>query len=134
MAGQAVFDRRWMFPEKRPSDIGMALKTFLVYVLGINQLVRYGPVTVVAIGALHFAFTNRMMRLPQELRCDGSMTTGADFRLGGLCQVFGVFVMNIVTVGAGKRPDFMFAGVPHGDFALVVAFQTNVVLFLLRFG
>ena len=112
----------------------MALKAFFVHILGIDQLICYGSMAVVAIGALHLAFTNRMVRLPQQLRCDGSMTTGADFGLGGFCQVFRIILMNIVTIGAGKGPDFMFAGVPHGDFTPAVTLEANRVLFFRAFS
>ena len=64
MACQAVFDRRGMFPHKRAPDIGVTLKAFQVDVLGIDQLVRDGSMGVVAVGTLHLAFPNGMMRLP----------------------------------------------------------------------
>ena len=91
MAGQAVFDRRRMFPHKRAPDIGVTLKAFGVDILGIDQLVRVGSMGVVAAGTLHLAFPNRMMRLPQQQRCDFAMTLGADFGLGWFGQVFGIF-------------------------------------------
>jgi hypothetical protein len=44
-----------------------------------------------------------------------------------------VLPVNIVTIGAGKHLHFMFTGVPHGDFALAVTLQANLVLFFRVF-
>ena len=79
----------------------MAFKALIVHILGIDQLVCDGSMAVVAIGTRHLAFPNRMVRRPQQLRGDGSMTTGADFGLGGFCQVFRITLMHIVAIGAG---------------------------------
>jgi hypothetical protein len=122
-----------MFPHKRAPDIGVALKAFQVDVLGIDQLVRDGSMGVVAVGTLHLAFPNGMMGLPQQLWCDLAMTPRTNFGLSGFGQVFGIFLMDTMAVGAGKRSGFMLAGGPHGYLTLVVALETNFVLHILRF-
>ena len=111
----------------------MAFKTLRIDVLGVYQLIGYGPMGIVAIRALHFVLSNRMMGSSQQLWCNFSMTADTDFSLGRFCQVFRIFLMDTVTIGAGKRPHIMLAGAPHGRFAFAVAFQAKVVLFLLRF-
>ena len=133
MACETIFHRRWMLPKVRASGFGVTFKAFQVDVLGIDQLIRDGSMTVVAIGALHFLFPNRMMGLSQQLRCNRPMTGDADFGLGGFGQVFGVLPVNTVTIGAGKRSQFVFTGVPPGDFALAVTSQANPVLFFGAF-
>ena len=65
MAGQAVFHSRRMLPKIRPSGFGVAFKAFQVDVLGIDQLIRDGPVGIMAIRALHLTFAYRMMGLSQ---------------------------------------------------------------------
>ena len=62
------------------------------------------------------------------------MTLRTDFRLGGFGQVFGIFLMNTMAIGAGKRSGFMLTGGPHGHFAFAVTLQANGVLFFLGFG
>jgi hypothetical protein len=128
MAGYTVFHYRRMLPKKGPSGFGVTFKAFQVDVLGVDQFVCDGTMGVVAIRALHLAFPDRMMRLSQQLRRNGPMACDADFRLGGFGQIFGMLLMNIVTIGAGKRSGFMFAGVPHGDFTLAMTLQANRVL------
>ncbi len=120
MAGKTVLHGRRMLPKKGSSGFGVTFKAFQVDVLGVYQLIRDGPVGIMAIRALHLTFPYRMMGLSQQLRRHGSMTRDADFGLAGFGQVFGVLPVNIVTIGAGKRSQFMFAGVPPGDFTLAV--------------
>ena len=67
MAGQTVLHRRRMLPKERPPGFGVTFKTLLVDVLGVDQLIGNGSMAVVAIGALHLLFPDRMMGLPQEL-------------------------------------------------------------------
>jgi hypothetical protein len=62
------------------------------------------------------------------------MTLRTDFGLVGFGQVFGIFLMNTMAVGAGKRSGFMLAGGPHGHLTLVVTLEANFVLHILRFG
>ena len=133
MAGQAVFRHRRMLPQIGASDFGVTLITLQVDVLGIDQIIGNGSMAVVAIGALHFLFPDRMMGLSQQLRSNGPMTGDADLGLGGLVQIFGVLLMNTVTIGTGKRSYFMFTAVPPGDFTPVVTLQANRVLFFRAF-
>jgi hypothetical protein len=118
-----------MLPNIRPSGFGVAFKAFQVDVLGVYQLIRDGPVGIMAIRALDLAFAYRMMGLSQQLRCDRPMTVNTDFGLAGFSQIFGMLPVNIVAIGTGKSSYFMFTGVPHGDFTLAVTLQTNRVLF-----
>jgi hypothetical protein len=52
MTAEAVFHHSRVFPQIRSSYFGMALKTFQVDVLGLNQLIRNRAVAVVTIRAL----------------------------------------------------------------------------------
>jgi len=74
------------------------------------------------------------MGLPQQQGGDFSVACDTDFGLGGFGQVFGMLLMNIVTIGTGKGADFMFTGVPHGDFTPAVTLQANRVLFFRAFS
>ena len=101
MAGEAVFHCRRMLPEKRTSGFGVTFKAFQIDVLGVDQFICNGPMGVMAVRALHLTFPDRMMGLPQQLRCYGPMAWDADFRLAGFGQIFGVLSVNLVTIGAG---------------------------------
>ena len=101
MACETVFHRRRMLPKKRPSGFGVTFKAFQVDVLGVDQFICDGPVGVMAIRALHLTFPYRMMGLPQQQGCDFSVTCDTDFGLGGFGQVFGMLLVDIVTIGAG---------------------------------
>lgn len=52
MASETVFYRWGVFPQKRSPHLGMTFQAFQVDILGINQLIRNGPVGVMAIPAL----------------------------------------------------------------------------------
>jgi hypothetical protein len=111
----------------------VAFKAFHVDVLGVYQLIRDGPVGIMAIRALDLAFAYRMMRLSQQLRGDRPMTANTDVGLAGFSQVFGMLPVNIVAIGTGKSSYFMFTGVPHGDITLAMTLKTDRVPFFGAF-
>ena len=99
VTGQAILDSRGMLPQIRPPDFSVTFKALQVHVLRIDQAVCDGPMRVVAVRALDFSFPYRVMGLPQQLGSDLLMARDTDFGLGGLCKVFGISLMNAVTIG-----------------------------------
>ena len=81
MASQAIFGDRRMFPQKRPSQLGVALKAFLIDGLGIHQFVCHRAMGIMAIRASHLAFTQGMVGLAHQLRFDVFVALPASFRL-----------------------------------------------------
>ena len=53
MASETVFYSRRMFPQKRSPHVGMTFQAFQVDILGIDQLIRNGPMGVMAIPTLN---------------------------------------------------------------------------------
>ena len=67
MACETVFYRRRMFPQKRSPHFGMTFQAFQVDVLGIDELIRNGPVGIMAIPALDLPFPYWMAGSPKQL-------------------------------------------------------------------
>lgn len=78
---QAVFPYRCMFPQERTAGIGMASITGFVDAVVRNQFLGDRTVDVVTIGALHFAFADRMMRPIVSRRGRNLMTLAAQLQL-----------------------------------------------------
>ena len=134
MAGQTIFGHRRVFPQKRPSQLGVALKTFLIDGLGIHQFVCHRAMGIMAIRASHLAFTQGMVGLAHQLRFDVFVTLPTSFRLVSAGQIGRIIAVDVVATGAGKIPALMFTAVPKGLPAFGVAFQTGGTLFISRTG
>ena len=76
VAGKTVFDHRGVIPEKRTSQICVALKALLVHELSVYQFVGCCPMGIMAVGALDFSLPYRMVRLPCEVSPDVYVAAG----------------------------------------------------------
>jgi hypothetical protein len=84
---QAIFPYRGMFPQERTAGIGMAPITGFVDTVVRNEFLGDRTVDVVTIGALHFAFADRMMRPIVSRRGRNLMTLAAQLQLSRNVQV-----------------------------------------------
>jgi hypothetical protein len=76
VAGKTVFDHRGVIPEKRTSQISVALKALLVDELSVYQFVGCCPMGIMAIRALDFSLSYGMVRLPCEVSPDVYVAAG----------------------------------------------------------
>lgn len=104
MATQAVLVNRGVLPHVRPSFFRMALITKLVGGAGLDHAFPEAAVVIMAIGALHFPFADRMVGLLVLLRPDGPVADVAKIRLGGF-KIFPGCGMHGVAVVAGNIRD-----------------------------
>src|SRR6267142_7179832 len=100
VAVEAVFAHRRMFEEKRTALFRMTLDALVVNRIRGDETRRLGAVRVVAAGALHLLFTQRMVRRLHQRGSNLLMAFRAQLLLRRLLEQFLVSAVDGVTVHA----------------------------------
>lgn len=81
--------------------MGVTLKTFLVDGLSINEIVSYGAMRIMTVGAIHFAFPNGMVGLSQHLGSNVFMALSACLGLVFQGKIVGIVIVDVMATRAG---------------------------------
>src|SRR5882757_7142485 len=100
VAVEAVFAHGRMFEEERAALLRMALDALVVHRIRGDEARRLGSVRVVAAGALHLVFAQRMMRCLHQRGSNLLMAPCTQLLLRRLLKQFLVPTMHCVTIHA----------------------------------
>src|SRR5216684_308174 len=123
VAVEAVFAHRRMLEEERAALFRMALDALVVDRIRGDEARRLGAVRVVAAGALHLLFAQRMVRRLHQRGSNLLMACRAQLLLRRLLEQFGVPAMDRVTIHARQLALVVRAPVPQRSTAARVALQ-----------
>src|SRR6267142_2496085 len=127
VAVEAVFARRRVFEEERPALFRMALDALVVRRIRGDEARRLSSVRVVAAGALHLLFAQRMVRRLHQRGSNLLMAFRAHLLLRRLLEQFLVATMDRVAIHARELSLVVCAPVPQGRTAARVTLQTDRV-------
>src|SRR6267142_3241672 len=134
VAVEAVFARRRVFEEERPALFRMALDALVVRRIRGDEARRLGSVRVVAAGALHLLFAQRMVRRLHQRGSNLLMAFRAQLLLRRLLEQFLVSAMDRMTIHARQLALVVCAPVPQGRAAARVTLQADRVVLGRRHG
>lgn len=118
MADETILVHRRMGPHEGASFFGMALVAELVHRIGLEEVGAEPAVMLMAVGAFHLPFPDRMVGGPIFLSPYPLMTEITEVRLGSL-QIFPGAGMDGMAVVAGNPFGLVPGQVPEGEVSLL---------------
>src|SRR6266850_710737 len=127
MAVEAAFPHGRMLEKERAPLFRMALDALVVNRIRRDEARRLGAVRVVAAGALHLLFAQRMVRRLHQRGSNLLMAFRAQLLLRRLLEQFLVSAMDRMTIHARQLALVVCAPVPQGRAAARVTLQADRV-------